>query len=105
VAIRADGGQDDRERVRCQMAKPKQAIPDVCKLTLTIRGVDYRVTPHPCTTGRAWKLRRADGKGSCIVAEGSDGASCDCPDARFRHATDNEGCKHIRACRALSLIA
>jgi hypothetical protein len=85
-------------------AKPKQTIPDVCKLTLTIRGQDYRVIPHPCPNGRAWKLRRADGKRSCIVAEGPGGAWCDCPDARFRHATDDSGCKHLRACRALGLI-
>jgi hypothetical protein len=87
------------------MAKSKQAIPDVCKLTLTIRGQDYRVTPHPCPIGRAWRLRRADRRGECIVTEGPDGAWCDCPDARFRHSGhDGAGCKHIRACRALELI-
>jgi hypothetical protein len=87
------------------MAKAKQAARDTCSLTLRIRSTDYRVTPHPCTTGRAWRLRRADGKGSCVVAEGPGGPTCDCPDARFRHSgLDDEGCKHIRACRALGLI-
>ena len=51
------------------MSKPTTPEPDVCRLTLAIRHVDYRVTPSPTPTGRAWRLRRADGKGSCVVAE------------------------------------
>jgi hypothetical protein len=76
--------------------KPKESVQDVCRLTLTIRGVDYRVTPirtpsdqttrsicNPITdhaprsvtpsrtptdpTTRAWKLNRLDGKGECII--------------------------------------
>jgi hypothetical protein len=85
-----------------RQVKSKEATPDVCWLRLTIRDVDYGVTPHPNPTGRAWRLRRVDGKGTCIVAEGPNGSTCTCPDQEWRPRS--QGCKHQRACRALGLI-
>jgi hypothetical protein len=87
------------------MARPKQTLPDVCKLTLTIRGLDYRVVPIPGSTVRAWRLRRVDRKGECVVAETPSGPMCSCQDQVWRHhGRDDQGCKHIRACRALGMI-
>jgi hypothetical protein len=85
--------------------QPKRTVPDVCRLTLTIRGTDYRVTPIARPEGRTWKLRRVDGKGSCVVVERMGGPTCTCADQAWRHhGRDDQGYKHIRACRALGMI-
>jgi hypothetical protein len=90
-------------------AKPRPA--DVCRLTITIRGVAYTARPlRPETSNviRAWRLRKPDGRapgGSYTVADTSDGPTCDCADQTFRHeGIDATGCKQIRALRALGLI-
>jgi hypothetical protein len=92
---------------RTTKARPKPA--DVCRLTVHIRGVAYSARPIPAEcfgpARRAWRLRKADGT-AYDVAEMPRGATCDCGDQAFRHeGLDALGCKHIRALRALGLIA
>jgi hypothetical protein len=81
--------------------------PDVCRLTVTIRGEPYRVRPirPECDdVSRAWRLRKRDGT-AYVVAETVHGATCECADQVYRHeGRDDVGCKHIRASRALGLI-
>lgn len=88
--------------------EPKPEAPNVCRLTLHIDGTPYAVRPMPAecfgATGRAWRLRKADGA-AYDVAETPDGATCDCGDQTFRHESiDAIGCKHIRALRALGIL-
>jgi hypothetical protein len=77
VAIDADGragrGVDatrmiDRGAPRgaSMVEQPKRTVPDVCRLTLTIRGIDYRVTPIARPEGRSWRLIRIPQK-SCTL--------------------------------------
>jgi hypothetical protein len=76
-----------------------------CSLTLRIGPVEYRLSPVSRPSGRAWRLRRVDGKGTCVVAETMTGATCTCEDQTFRHSGPGDrGCKHVRAARALGLI-
>jgi hypothetical protein len=86
-------------------SKPKPA--DVCRLTVHIRGVLYGarpIRPEASDVIEAWRLRRADGT-AYVVAETTDGATCDCGDFVFRHdGIDATGCEHVRALRALGLI-
>lgn len=78
---------------------------DVCRLTLHIRGAAYSVRPLASEDGRAYRLRKADGTAH-DVAETSYGPTCDCGDQVYRHeGIDGQGCKHIRALRAVGLIA
>ena len=81
--------------------------PDVCRLTVPIRGVCSSARPIRCEAPdvtRAWRLRRADGTASAVAGT-SDGATCDWGDFVWRHeGRDGTGCKHIRVCRALGLI-
>jgi hypothetical protein len=89
-------------------SKPAKTRPtDVCRLSVTIRGVCYSARPiRPETSDviRAWRLRKADGM-TYTVADTIDGATCDCADYVCRHdGHDQTGCKHIRALRALGLI-
>ena len=85
--------------------KPRPA--DVCRLTVTIRGVAYGarpIRPETPEVVRAWRLRRADGT-TYDVADTVDGQTCDCADQTFRHeGIDADGCKHLRALRALGLL-
>ena len=85
--------------------KPK--APDVCRLSVTIRGTHYTARPIRAESSdvvRAWRLRKADGT-THDVADTIDGATCDCGDFVYRHeGIDALGCKHIRALRALGLL-
>jgi hypothetical protein len=82
----------------------KPARPDVCRLTLTIRGESYTARPIANPDGRAFRLRhQATGK-AYDVAEGEHGPTCDCPDAVYRHDGTGTSCKHLRAMSALNLI-
>jgi hypothetical protein len=77
---------------------------DVCRLTLSIRGVDYNVRPTHNEDGRAWRLRKADGT-TYWVAETPYGPTCDCPDQVWRReGRDPAGCKHLRSLRAAGLV-
>src|SRR5690242_5950924 len=74
-----------------------------CRLTLTINGVAYRVTPIPITGSIAtklYRLRTADGT-TFTVGSTIDGLSCHC-DAAFRHA--GADCEHVRAVVACGLF-
>lgn len=98
-------GETTNKPARTRKAKPRK--PDVCRLTVTIRGESYSARPiHSVLPEviRAWRLRKADGT-TYDVADTIDGATCDCADQVFRHeGNDATGCKHIRALRALGLI-
>jgi hypothetical protein len=84
---------------------PRARPADRCRLTLHVRGVAYGVRPLAGGEGRAFRLAKADGT-AYDVAETPYGPTCDCADQVFRHeGRDGRGCKHIRACRALGLIA
>ena len=90
--------------------KAKHAPPDTCRLTLTIRGVAYAVRVLKADPGaevaRLVRLRRAgDRPATYHVARTVHGATCDCGDQTFRHEGRETACKHIRACRALGLLA
>src|SRR4051794_31478492 len=95
-------------RISALSRQPARTRPhDVCRLTVSIRGVGYTARPiHPETSdvSRAWRLRKPDGT-DYTVAETIYGATCDCADYVFRHdGLDQTGCKHVRALRALGLI-
>ena len=89
--------------------KRKPVPPDVCRLSLAIRGEVYGVRclqPDPAAgLSRLVRLRR-EGSEAHYVARAEDGSvACDCGDFEFRRAgIDPAGCKHIRACRAAGLI-
>src|SRR4051794_10245470 len=90
-------------RATRKLAKLRPA--DTCRLTVHIRGVAYGARPIASEDGRAWRLRKADGT-LHDVAETPHGPTCSCGDQTFRHeGLDALGCKHIRALRALGLIA
>jgi hypothetical protein len=82
----------------------KSRTADTCRLTLYLRGVAYRVRPLTSESGRAFRLRKADG--TCHdVSETPYGPTCDCGDQVWRHeGRDGIGCKHIRGLRTLGLI-
>lgn len=85
------------------------AAPDTCRLTMTIRGADYRVRPIRneafAGIGRAWSLRKLGTAERHHVVETIDGPTCDCGDQTWRHeGRDEVGCKHLRALRATGLI-
>jgi hypothetical protein len=87
----------------------KSKLPDTCRLTVTIRGADYRARPIPndafAGSGRAWSLRKLGTDERHHVVETMHGAECDCPDFVFRRdGLDPAGCKHVRALRATGLI-
>jgi hypothetical protein len=88
-----------------QPASPRPA--DVCRMTISIRGVSYTARPNCPESSdviRVWRLRKPDGT-VYTVADTIDGAMCDCADFTFRHeGHDQTGCKHVRALRALGLI-
>lgn len=85
---------------------PVQAA-HVARLTLSIDGVDYRLRSVPIdpSIGRkAWRLRKADGT-TYHVAVTEHGPECECPDFVFRRdGIDPEGCKHVKALRAVGLL-
>lgn len=86
------------------MKRTQPPATDVCRLVLHIRDSAYGVCPLPCETGRGWRLRSIKGGLAYEVRESPGGATCTCRDFEFRHRDDTQGCKHIRAMRALGLI-
>jgi len=87
--------------------KPKQAPPDVCRLTLTVRGVPYAVRflrfDEGAGVSKLIRLRKADGTAYHVARTGF-GTTCDCGDFTFRREGTAAGCKHVRALEALGLI-
>lgn len=84
----------------------RQTTTGFCRLTLTINGVSYRVKPLPADFGglKAFRLTRPDGEFH-DVARHVYGAECSCGDFVFRRdGIDEQGCKHIKACRACGLL-
>jgi hypothetical protein len=79
----------------------------VCRLTMAINGVDYRVEPSPAgaqAVARAYRLSKPDGT-AYDVALTHYGLTCDCPDFIFhRDGIDPDGCKHIKAMVAYGLL-
>ena len=79
----------------------------VCRLTMEINGVDYRVEPsqgEEYAVTKAYRLSKRDGT-AYDVALTDFGLTCDCPDFIFhRDGLDPEGCKHIKAMVAYGLL-
>ncbi len=79
----------------------------VCRLTMVINGVDYRVEPNPSgayAVRKAYRLSKPDGT-AYDVARTKHGLTCDCPDFIFhRDGLDPDGCKHIKAMVAYGLL-
>ncbi len=89
------------------LTQPRRSVKPAhgtCRLTLHINGTPYGVRPVDSPDGRAFRLRKPDGT-AYDVAETAYGPTCDCPDFTFnRDGIDPDGCKHIRALAALTLI-
>jgi hypothetical protein len=79
----------------------------VCRLTMAINGVDYRVEPSPAVAqvvAKVYRLSKPDGT-AYDVALTCHGLICDCPDFIFhRDGIDPDGCKHIKAMVAYGLL-
>jgi DNA-binding beta-propeller fold protein YncE len=79
----------------------------VCRLTMAINDVDYRVEPNARATyavEKAYRLSKPDGT-AYDVASTHHGLTCDCPDFIFhRDGIDPDGCKHIKAMVAYGLL-
>jgi hypothetical protein len=79
----------------------------VCRLTMAINGVDYRVEPNPAeayAVRKAYRLSKPDGTAYDVALTGF-GLTCDCPDFIFRRdGIDPDGCKHIKAMVAYGLL-
>lgn len=96
-------------RAGATAARPRVIGPAraVCRLTMVINDVDYRVEPNPphgSAAVKAYRLRKGDG--TCYdVALTRHGTTCDCPDFIFhRDGIDPDGCKHIKAMVAYGLL-
>ncbi len=94
---------------RGQAATRRKASGGRCSLTLRINGERYTVRPldgRGVGARRAWRLRKLSDGRVYDVADVSTGAECDCADHVFRReGIDPRGCKHVRALRALGLLA
>jgi hypothetical protein len=84
------------------------------RLTLTLNGQPYGVSPIPITPDtdesvtKAFEVRSPRG-GRYHVAQTSDGITCDCPDYVFHRADYDpahvgRGCKHILALVSVGLL-
>jgi hypothetical protein len=83
----------------------RPAAPTTFRLLLAIGTTDYRVRPITSALhSRAFRLRRADGKGEYFVTQGEDGHACDCGDFTWRREGTATVCKHVRALRAARLL-
>lgn len=87
----------------------KPAPPDVCRLSLIIRGTAYSVRGIPAAafgaTARGYRIRNRENGRAYDLAETVHGPTCDCPDYTFRReGIDPAGCKHVRALVALGLL-
>ncbi len=89
---------------RRRIIGPARAI---CRLTMEINGVDYRVEPNVSQSyavTKAYRLCKPDGT-AYDVALTDFGLTCDCPDFIFhRDGVDPDGCKHIKAMVAYGLL-
>ncbi len=87
--------------------KPARPAHGVARLSLFINGTAYNVRPIACDPAaalQAFRLRKADGT-VYHVALTEHGAQCSCPDWIFnRDGLDREGCKHIKALVAVSML-
>jgi hypothetical protein len=93
-------------------ARPVGAYPPpvrhgLCRLTLRIKGIDYRLRPMPAPPGfrAVWVLRKLDPHSvaasySVAAPSGGKPAGCTCPD----HEINGAICKHILALSAVGLI-
>jgi hypothetical protein len=85
-------------------SRPARAV---CRLTIAINGMDYRVNPNQAEGSaalKAYRLTKADGT-AYDAALTVHGLTCDCPDFIFRRdGIDPEGCKHIKAMVAFGLL-
>jgi len=90
--------------------RPVGAAPPVvrhgtCRLTVRIRGTDYRLRPMPAPEGfkAIWTLRKLDPHATATytvaVPKGAQ-SGCTCPD----YEINNSICKHVMALAALGLI-
>jgi hypothetical protein len=79
----------------------------VCRLTMAINGIDYKVERNPSegsAVRKAYRLSKPDGT-AYDVALTRHGLTCDCPDFIFhRDGIDPDGCKHIKAMVAYGLL-
>jgi hypothetical protein len=90
--------------LRMRTIRPARAV---CRLTMAINGVDYRVEPNPAEADavrKAYRLSKPDGT-AYDIARTHHGLTCDCPDFIFRRdGLDPDGCKHIKAMVAYGLL-
>src|SRR5437660_512853 len=95
AAARRDSAHGTLPRRR--IIGPARAI---CRLTMEINGVDYRVEPtraRALAVAKSYRLSKPDGT-AYDVALTDFGLTCDCPDFIFhRDGLDPDGCKHIKA--------
>ena len=87
-------------------AAPPTVRHGTCRLTVHIKGTDYRLRPMPAPPGFkvVWTLRKIDsGATATYTVAHPKGAQpgCTCPD----HEINKSVCKHIIALAALGLIA
>jgi hypothetical protein len=84
---------------------PRPAAPTTFRLLLALGGTVYWVRPITSALhAKAFRLRRADGRGEHHVTQDEHGHHCDCGDFTWRHEGRGTACKHIRALRAARLL-
>jgi len=75
----------------------------VCRLTITIDGVEYRLSKSPSARA-AWHLKRMSeprkGTVYCVLTHKCV-VTCSCPDSIMNGAV----CKHVLALRAVGLVS
>lgn len=76
-----------------------------CRLTLTIDGVDYRLSRGPAAArgAKVWRLRSLGGPRAGAlysVVTHRRTVSCTCPDSTRQNAV----CKHVRALQACGIV-
>ena len=84
---------------------PRPAAPTTFRLLLALGGTVYWVRPITSALhAKAFRLRRADGRGEHYVTQDEHGHHCDCGDFTWRHEGRGTACKHVRALRAARLL-
>ena len=84
---------------------PRPAAPTTFRLLLSIGGTVYWVRPITSALhAKAFRLRRADGRGEHYVTQDEHGHHCDCGDFTWRHEGRGTACKHVRALRAARML-
>ena len=85
--------------------KARPAAPTTFRLLLALGGTVYWVRPITSALhAKAFRLRRADGRGEHYVTQDEHGHHCDCGDFTWRHEGRGTACKHVRALRAARLL-